>query len=331
MVTSDAAATQELCFRYSSIKGPIWSNVKDDPHREGALDAGRDETSLVRRDAVAPKSSRRKSEESRFTARRGRSKDAMLLTKFQKCKLGKQFQNATQKISFSKLVLHIFVNVLHFFFGFLCFWFRLFYFFSSRKKIMFIPFFILNMCIFFLATFTKFKMFKQYITKIIFFVSANTDFLRCWSFLGICHFGNINLVVFIFGGNQTVCFFSTFFYFLRFSSFVLSVHVLSVCFRLFVIFVNIFISIIFEQSYNSEKWKASKVPIHEDCDLVSMFLSSKSLRRFRFLHQISRCTFQWDEVEFTWLAHSLGQMFRGFCKIVEIPSEPSQSILEDTC
>ena len=46
-----------------------------------------------------------------------------------------------------------------------------------------------------------------------------------------------------------------------------------------------------------------------------MFLSSKSQRSFGLSHQIPRCTFQRDEVEFTRFAHSLGQMFRGTCKI----------------
>ena len=44
---------------------------------------------------------------------------------------------------------------------------------------------------------------------------------------------------------------------------------------------------------------------HEDYDLVSVFLSSKSQRRFGFPNQISRCTPQWDKVEFTRLARSL--------------------------
>ena len=38
-------------------------------------------------------------------------------------------------------------------------------------------------------------------------------------------------------------------------------------------------------------------------------------RRFGLSLQISRCTFQWDKVEFTRLAHSLGQMFRCFSEI----------------
>ena len=52
---------------------------------------------------------------------------------------------------------------------------------------------------------------------------------------------------------------------------------------------------------------ASKVAVHEDCDLVNMFLSSISQRCFGLSHQISRCTFHRDKVEFTRLTHSLGQ------------------------
>ena len=51
---------------------------------------------------------------------------------------------------------------------------------------------------------------------------------------------------------------------------------------------------------------ASKVAVHEDCDLVNMFLSPKSQRRFGVSHQISRCTFQRDKVEFTRLALRIG-------------------------
>ena len=36
---------------------------------------------------------------------------------------------------------------------------------------------------------------------------------------------------------------------------------------------------------------ASKIAVHEDCDLVNMFLSSKSQRSVAFPNQISRCTF----------------------------------------
>ena len=53
---------------------------------------------------------------------------------------------------------------------------------------------------------------------------------------------------------------------------------------------------------------------------LNMFLSSKSQRRFGLSHQISRCTFQRDKVEFVRLAHSLGQMFRCFSKICRGPS-----------
>ena len=62
-------------------------------------------------------------------------------------------------------------------------------------------------------------------------------------------------------------------------------------------------------------WVASKVAVHEDCDLVNMFPSSKSQRCFGLSHQIPRCTIQRDKVEFTRLAHSLGQMFRSFSQI----------------
>ena len=57
---------------------------------------------------------------------------------------------------------------------------------------------------------------------------------------------------------------------------------------------------------------AGKVAVHEDCDLVHMFLSSISQRCFGFPNQISCCTFQRGKVEFTRLAHSLGQRFRLF-------------------
>ena len=65
-------------------------------------------------------------------------------------------------------------------------------------------------------------------------------------------------------------------------------------------------------------WVASKVAVHGDCDLVNMFLSSKSQRCFGLSHQISRCTFQRDKVEFTRLAHSLSQVFRCFSKIQSV-------------
>ena len=39
-------------------------------------------------------------------------------------------------------------------------------------------------------------------------------------------------------------------------------------------------------------WVASKVALHEDCDLVNMFLSSKPQRCFGLSHQIPRRTFQ---------------------------------------
>ena len=42
-------------------------------------------------------------------------------------------------------------------------------------------------------------------------------------------------------------------------------------------------------------WVASKVAVHEDCDLVNMFLSSISQRCFGLSHQIPRCTFQRDK------------------------------------
>ena len=60
-----------------------------------------------------------------------------------------------------------------------------------------------------------------------------------------------------------------------------------------------------------EDWVASKVAVHEDCDLVNMFLSSQSQRRFGLSHQISRCTFQWNEIEFTRFTLSLGQICLG--------------------
>ena len=56
-------------------------------------------------------------------------------------------------------------------------------------------------------------------------------------------------------------------------------------------------------------WVASEVAVHEDCDLVNMFLSSKSQRCFGLSHQIPRCTFRRDNVEFTRLAHSLAKCF----------------------
>ena len=65
-------------------------------------------------------------------------------------------------------------------------------------------------------------------------------------------------------------------------------------------------------------WTSTQVAVHEDCDLVNMFLSSKSHRRFGFPNQIPRCTFQRNEVKFMRLAHSLGQMFRCFSKIQSV-------------
>ena len=51
-------------------------------------------------------------------------------------------------------------------------------------------------------------------------------------------------------------------------------------------------------------WVASKVAVHEDCDLVNMFLSSISQRCFGLSQQIPRYTFQRNRVEFTRLARS---------------------------
>ena len=83
------------------------------------------------------------------------------------------------------------------------------------------------------------------------------------------------------------------------------------------------ISVVTELSYQScgalpRDWVASTVAVHEDTDLVNMFLSSKSQDRFGLSHQILRCTFQWNKVEFTRLAHSLGQLFRCFSKIQSV-------------
>ena len=64
----------------------------------------------------------------------------------------------------------------------------------------------------------------------------------------------------------------------------------------------------------SRDWVASKVAVHEDCDFVHMFLSSKSQRCLGLSHQIPCLTFQWDKIEFASLARSLGQMFRCFSK-----------------
>ena len=52
-------------------------------------------------------------------------------------------------------------------------------------------------------------------------------------------------------------------------------------------------------------WVASKVAVHEDCDLVNMFLSSKFQRCIEHSHQIPCCTFQKDKIEFTRLHVSL--------------------------
>ena len=72
-------------------------------------------------------------------------------------------------------------------------------------------------------------------------------------------------------------------------------------------------------------WVSSKVAVHEDCNLVNMFLSSISQRCFGLSHQISRCTFQRDKVDFTKLAHSLGQMFRCFSKIQSVLGQVRKS------
>ena len=58
-----------------------------------------------------------------------------------------------------------------------------------------------------------------------------------------------------------------------------------------------------------------EIAVHQDCDRVNMFLSSKSQRCFGLSHQISRCTFQRDKVEFTRFTQSLDQVLRGFCKV----------------
>ena len=68
----------------------------------------------------------------------------------------------------------------------------------------------------------------------------------------------------------------------------------------------------YQSGYQSRRtlpgdWVASKVTVHDDTDLVNMFLSSISQRCFGLSHQISRCTFQRDKVDFTGLARSLGQ------------------------
>ena len=76
-------------------------------------------------------------------------------------------------------------------------------------------------------------------------------------------------------------------------------------------------------------WVATAV--HEEYDLVNMFLSSKSLRRFGLSHQTSRCTFQWDKVEFTKLAHSLGQMLRCFSKIQSVLGKVMKVLNKQIC
>ena len=63
----------------------------------------------------------------------------------------------------------------------------------------------------------------------------------------------------------------------------------------------------------SGDWIASEIAVHEDCDHVKVFLSSKSQCKFWFPNQMSRCTFQRRIVDFT---DSLGQMLCAFCKIL---------------
>ena len=84
-----------------------------------------------------------------------------------------------------------------------------------------------------------------------------------------------------------------------------------------------FHSVVTDLSHQSRRalprdWVASKVAVHEDCDLVNMFLSSISRRYFGLSHQTPCCTFQRDTIEFARLTHSLGQMFRCFSKIQSV-------------
>ena len=46
----------------------------------------------------------------------------------------------------------------------------------------------------------------------------------------------------------------------------------------------------------SRGWIESEIAVHEDNDVINMFLSSKSQCSFGFPNQISRCTFQWNKV-----------------------------------
>ena len=62
-----------------------------------------------------------------------------------------------------------------------------------------------------------------------------------------------------------------------------------------------FHSVVTDLSHQSRRalprdWVASKVAVHEDCDLVNMFLSSISQRCFVLSHQIPRCTFSGPNV-----------------------------------
>ena len=46
--------------------------------------------------------------------------------------------------------------------------------------------------------------------------------------------------------------------------------------------------------------------MHEDCDVVNVFLSSQSQCSCGFPKQMSRCAFLWSKVEFTRFIHSFG-------------------------
>ena len=61
-----------------------------------------------------------------------------------------------------------------------------------------------------------------------------------------------------------------------------------------------------ETSVFPPNWIASDIAGHEDCDFVSVILSSKSLCNFWFPNQESRCTFQLNKVECTLFTHFSG-------------------------
>ena len=60
-------------------------------------------------------------------------------------------------------------------------------------------------------------------------------------------------------------------------------------------------------------WITCDFAVCEDCNLVNKFLSSATQCSSALSNQVSRCSFQLNEVECTRFTHALSQMFCSFC------------------